>query len=296
VERRKISPNKDFLKQQKSFWSQVKLISMSLGYSSGEDLKTFSINEIVSCLQRRQLSTEHLLDSSSKITKEGKLLIDYFKFRAKTLKSYAEPNLMNREQAKAEFEKLFKSLQPRVHIPFNKQKGEKKHYAFLTGLVNMLTEHYLGDTPFDSSPRELVVVTSNEKPLRTLSRRVDGTYPSTTNPMALWEIKEYYGTTTFGSRVADGVYETMLDGYEIEELRTSENIDIKHYLIVDDYFTWWNMGKSYLCRLVDMLHEGFLDEVLIGREVLTRWPEIVKSWPKPSTMSTVGGRERLLQP
>ena len=268
---------------------------MSLGYSSGEDIKKYSINEIVSCLQVRDLNTEHLLDSSNKITKEGKLLIDYFEFRAKTLKRYAEPNLMNREQAKAEFERLFNSLKPRVHLPFNKQKGEKKHYAFLTGMVNMLTEHYLGSTPFDSNPRELVVVTSNEKPLRTLSRRVDGTYPSTTNPMALWEIKEYYGTTTFGSRVADGVYETMLDGYEIEELRTSEKIDIKHYLIVDDYFTWWKMGRSYLCRLVDMLHEGFLDEVLIGREVLTRWPEIVKSWPKPSTMSTVGGRERLLQ-
>jgi len=203
---------------------------------------------------------------------------------------------MNRQQAKKEFDKLFNSLKPKVYIPFNKQKGEKKHIAYLTGMVNILTENVLGAIPFDSNPRELVVVTSNEKPLRTLSRWVDGTYPSTTNPMALWEIKEYYGTTTFGSRVADGVYETMLDGYEIEELRTSENIDIKHYLIVDDYFTWWNKGKSYLCRLVDMLHEGFLDEVLIGREVLTRWPEIVKSWPKPSTMSTVGGRERLLQP
>ena len=32
--------------------------------------------------------------------------------------------------------------------------------------------------------------------------------------MALWEIKEYYYTTTFGSRVADGVYETLLDGLE----------------------------------------------------------------------------------
>ncbi len=111
------------------------------------------------------------------------------------------------------------------------------------------------------------MITSNGKPLRTLSRWVDGAYPATTNPIALWEIKEYYGTTTFGSRVADGVYETMLDGYEIEELRKSENIDIKHYLVVDDYYTWWNMGKSYLCRMVDMLHEGFLDEVLFGREV-----------------------------
>ena len=49
-------------------------------------------------------------------------------------------------------------------------------------------------------------------------------------------------------------------------------------LFVDDYHTWWQQGKSYLCRIIDMLHMGLVDEVLFGREVLTRWPEIVRSW------------------
>jgi hypothetical protein len=96
--------------------------------------------------------------------------------------------------------------------------------------------------------------------------------------MAVWEVKEYYGTTTFGSRVADGVYETMLDGYELAELRDKENVHIRHYLIVDDRYTWWDCGKSYLCRIVDALHVGLLDEVIIGREVLDRWPAIVRAW------------------
>ena len=48
-------------------------------------------------------------------------------------------------------------------------------------------------------------------PLRTLARRVDGAFPSAVNPVAVWEIKEDYHTTTFGSRVADGVYETQID-------------------------------------------------------------------------------------
>jgi hypothetical protein len=60
-----------------------------------------------------------------------------------------------------------------------------------------------------------------------------------------------------------------------------ERIRILHYLIVDDRLTWWEMGRSYLCRIVDMLHAGFVDEVLFGREVLTRWPVIVRSWPDP---------------
>jgi len=108
---------------------------------------------------------------------------------------------------------------------------------------------------------------------------MDGAYPSINNPVACWEVKEYYGTTTFGSRVADGIYETMLDGRELEELAQNEGVQILHYLIVDDRFTWWDCGKSYLCRIIDMVHSGLVDEVLFGREVLTRWPEIVGSWP-----------------
>lgn len=52
-------------------------------------------------------------------------------------------------------------------------------------------------------------------PLWTLARRVEGAFPSPVNPVAVWEIKEYYYTTTFGSRVADGVYESLLDGMEL---------------------------------------------------------------------------------
>lgn len=289
-----MQPNSLFLKQYKSFWSQVKLISMSLGYSKGEDIKTYSIEQIIQCLSEHSLSTEHLQDSSGKTTSEGELLLQYFVYRAKALKEIAQPNLMNRDEARKEFEKLFQN-NPKVKLPLNKQKGDKRHHAYLTGMVNMLTENSLGHIDFEADPRKQIVVTQNKQPLRTLTRRVDGAFPSTTNPIALWEIKEYYGTKTFGSRVADGIYETMLDGYELEELRVSHNIDIKHYLIVDDYFTWWDCGKSYLCRMVDMLHEGFLDEVIFGREILKRWPEIVREWPNETTTSTVIGREHLLQ-
>jgi len=113
---------------------------------------------------------------------------------------------------------------------------------------------------------------------RTSVRRVDGAFPSVINPVAIWEIKEYYYTTIFGSRVADGVYETLLDGLELEELHTSTNRKVQHLLVVDDYFTWWECGRSYLCRMVDMLHMRYVDEVLFGREVLTRVPELVRRW------------------
>jgi len=96
-----------------------------------------------------------------------------------------------------------------------------------------------------------------------------------------WEIKEYYGTKTFGSRVADGVYETALDGYELNDLR-SVGVEVEHYLFLDDYFTWWECGRSYLCRIVDMLHADLLDGAFFGSELVDEWPRIVRSWPAPS--------------
>jgi hypothetical protein len=160
----------------------------------------------------------------------------------------------------------------------NKQSGKKKTPAYLTGIINMLVEANAGGIPCDCDPRELTTVTLNGAPLRTLARRADGAFPKAVNPVAVWEIKEYYYTTTFGSRVADGVYETLLDGMELEELREHEGIDVKHYLMVDAHYTWWDCGRSYLCRIIDMLHMGYVDEVLFGREVVERLPKLVKEW------------------
>ena len=124
----------------------------------------------------------------------------------------------------------------------------------------------------------MTTITRGGVPVRTLARRIDGAFPSTINPIAVWEIKEYYYTTTFGSRVADGVYETLLDGMELEELREHEGIEIKHYLMLDAHYTWWDCGRSYLCRVLDMLHMGYVDEVLFGSEVIERLPSLVKQW------------------
>jgi len=142
----------------------------------------------------------------------------------------------------------------------------------------MLIEANAGGFPCEYDPRALTTVTRDGAPLRTLARRIDGAFPSAVNPIAVWEIKEYYYTTTFGSRVADGVYETLLDGMELEELHEHEGIKIHHYLIIDAHYTWWDCGKSYLCRIVDMLHMGLVDEVLFGYEVLERLPGIVQGW------------------
>jgi len=65
---------------------------------------------------------------------------------------------------------------------------------------------------------------------------------------------------------------------EIEELRKNEGIDVKHYLMADAHYTWWKSGKPYLCRMFDMLHMGYADEILFGREVVEEMPRIVSEW------------------
>jgi len=165
-------------------------------------------------------------------------------------------------------------------LPMNKQKGDKKAEAYLTCMVNMIIEANAKGMGCDYDPRALTTVTRDEMPLRTLARRVDGAFPTTVNPIAVWEIKEYYYTTTFGSRVADGVYETLLDGMELAELRRQENIDVLNYLMVDAHYTWWDCGRSYLCRILDAMHMGYIDEVLFGSEVIERLPGIVRQWLK----------------
>ena len=199
---------------------------------------------------------------------------------------------MTAAEAKAAFENLSGLREYRCPFPQNKQKGLMRAPAYLTCIVNMIVDSGVGAADCNFDPRTLTTITVNSVPVRTLARRVDGAFPSVVNPWAIWEIKEYYYTTSFGSRIADGVYETMLDGMELEELRTSENIDVKHYLMIDGYKTWWEDGKSYLCRIVDMLHMGYVDEVLVGREVPTLLPGIVRAWVEGNTMAPSGGRPR----
>ena len=282
-----MQPLKEFAGLDQSFWAHVKMVSERLGYSKrnvkGEmarKLRRYTVDGVVKCLKEAVLSSAHIQKvRSGNSTEFGETLCSYLNRRAELLERRVAPDLMDRKQAAAEFSRLRKALNPRCALPMNKQKGEKRHHAYMVGMVNMLTEKTLGRLPFDDEPRGLTIVTKGGKPLRVLSRWMDGAYPSRIDPYAVWEVKEYYGTTTFGSRVADGVYETMLDGLELMELKANEGRKIRHYLMVDDRFTWWDCGRSYLCRIVDMLHVGLVDEVLFGKEVLRRWPQIVKEWP-----------------
>ena len=238
-----------FRHERKSFWADVRTIGEAVGYTvRGQNIvRSPTIDDIQTAYERLGLRTRHLV-RSGRPTARGRTLLDYLSHRAKTLNEYVEPRLMDVERAETEFECLRSELKPSCPLPLNKQRGDKKAPAYFTGIVNMLIEAHAGGLQCDYDPRQLTTITASGVPLRTFARRVDGAFPSVVDPIAVWEIKEYYYTTTFGSRVADGVYETLLDGMEIEELATNEGVNLLHYLMVDSHYTWWKSGRSYLCR------------------------------------------------
>lgn len=271
----------DFAEMSAEFWAFVKFVSEMLGYTDRRKgaVRTYSEDEI------KELCKEENTYVSHRVLRQA---ISYLNMRADLLNNFAKSMLMDAEQARMEcapFLKLHEQNGFLCKIPLNKQKGDMKQIAYFTAIINILAEKtirervpYVSNIGFDDDPHGLVYIWDDSRTLLgSTSRRFDGAYPSIKNPKMIWEIKEYYYATTFGSRVADGVYETQLDGYELKELFKRTGRKVYHVLFVDAYRTWWIQGKSYLCRMIDALNMGLVDEVIIGREVLIRWPELLQS-------------------
>jgi hypothetical protein len=278
--------NERFLAQPREFWASVRLIGQEVGYTvrGKGTIRVPSTLEIEACLNKLQLRSDYLVEHGH-LTEQGELVSAYFQHRADVLNKQVQHQLMTAPQAAELYDQICLDYpDAKAPVPMNKQKAEKRAPAFFTAMINKLIEAHAEGVTVDYDPRGLTLVTRDDVPFRTLARRVDGAFPARVNPIAIWEIKEYYYTTTFGSRVADGVYETLLDGLELAELADavaaleSAAVPVEHYLFVDAHYTWWECGRSYLCRIVDMLHMGLVSEVMFGREIVERLPLVVPKW------------------
>ncbi len=274
-----MQPDARYQGQPESFWAYVRAVGEAKGYSiRGQSMvKAPTVQDLDETIADLGIPPGRVRGSTG-LTDFGETLLSYFQHRANVLNSVVRPSLMDVDEARRMFEAKREELQPRCPLPMNKQRGAKKAPPYFTGLINMLIESALEGDDCDYDPKQLTKLTDESGLLRTLARRVDGACPSAINPVAIWEIKEYYYTTTFGSRVAGGIYETLLDGMELKNLAESHEARVLHYLFVDSHRTWWLSGRSYLCRLIDALHMGYVDEVLFGREVLERLPMLVDEW------------------
>ena len=219
-----MKPNDAFRKQPKTFWAYIRSISQCLGYTVKQagplkgSIRVPSIAEMAGALLGLRLDASSIRVEGGEPTELGVRLHAYFVHRAAALNVEMPAQLMKAKEAKEVYEKLRCMRAYRFPFPQNKQKGSMKAPAYLTCIVNMIVEQEIGDGECNFDPRAWTTITVNNLPVRTLARRVDGAFPTVVNPKAIWEVKEYYYTTSFGSRIADGDYETMLDGIELEEL------------------------------------------------------------------------------
>lgn len=182
-----------FLGLPPDFWAHVRTISEYTGYTargSGQ-IRIPSLRDIARVFRQLGLDLSAIFTGDDALTPLGARLTEYFAYRADILNLFVQPRLMDVDRAGQVFHELRARLSPQCPLPMNKQKGAKRSPAFLTGCANMLIDQNRGNHPCDYDPHSLTTLVESGRLLRTLSRRVDGAFPATTNPIAVWEIKEY---------------------------------------------------------------------------------------------------------
>ncbi len=109
-----------------------------------------------------------------------------------------------------------------------------------------------------------------DQKLHVTARNLDGAIPALVNPRIIWEIKEYWGKTKGGSKMSDALYECNLVGLELREFEERIKRKIYHVVFVDGK-TQWGFRKSDLKRFIDIMNQGLVDYLIIGKEVETEW-------------------------
>jgi hypothetical protein len=126
----------------------------------------------------------------------------------------------------------------------------------------------------DINPQSRAVIIG-DRYLWVSPRRLDGALPSLVNPVGLWEIKEYWGKKDGGSKMSDAIYECQLVGQELRAFEDLHGIGARHYVILDGRDQWL-VRRADLRRAIDLLSQGVVDELIVGREVIEEWPRIIQ--------------------
>lgn len=113
--------------------------------------------------------------------------------------------------------------------------------------------------------------------LHITARNLDGAIPSLDSPEIVWEIKEYWGKTKGGSKMSDAVYECALVGRELREFEERSGADRVPHVVFLDGKVQWSHRRADLKRFIDLFHQGFVDHLIVGREVEIEWQELLSS-------------------
>ena len=114
-----MKPNKRFSNLPPEFWASVRLISQEVGYSiSGEgSIKVPTSEDIKSALEKIDVDHSAIVGRNNKLTGLGKVLTDYYAYRANTLNRLVEPRLMDAQKARKTFNRLHRTFPLDARFP-----------------------------------------------------------------------------------------------------------------------------------------------------------------------------------
>ena len=151
-------------------------------------------------------------------------------------------------------------------------QSSKALVAAVTGLAEKICRRQ--GVPLDSNPQRRVVW-CNDQGLHVSARNLDGAVPGLFNPIVVWEIKEYWGKTSGGSKMSDAVYECQLVGRELREFEERSGFSVAHVVFVDGR-DQWGKRKSDLVRFLDLFHQGVIDFLHVGSQVESEWEPVLE--------------------
>lgn len=251
---------------ENSFWELLRFYCSLRGSDQKNFLKELSSKEKASS---KWWDTLGLNDQASK------LITKYCAEREILLKN-ALDNLRTEDEAKAFCKKNSITWETTRTKSKDHHQSSKTLIATATFIADKVCKKF-GET-LEPNPQKRCVWFINNH-LHVTARNLDGAIPSLKDPYVIWEIKEYWGKTSGGSKMSDAVYECHLVGREVREYEEKSRHKISHIVFVDGKDQWLSR-KSDLARFIDLHNQGLIDHLIIGREIESEWTTILTALVK----------------
>lgn len=244
-----------------SFWELLRFYCSLRGKEQQEFLEELSSG------RKSNSRWSHLLNISDDA---AELILKYSVYRAERLQRTLG-SLRTEAEAKAYCETQA------IQWAITKTQSQDHHQSSKTlvatvGAIASRVCESLGET-FDIDPTRRCVWCTKDH-LHVTARNLDGAIPAVRNPYAVWEIKEYWGKTSGGSKMSDAVYECHLVGREIREFEERAQQEIAHVVLLDGK-EQWHSRKSDLARFIDLHNQGLIDHLLVGWDIESQWQSLL---------------------
>ncbi len=203
---------------------------------------------------------------------DSRLFFEYLDYREEQF-SVAFDRLRTEEEALSFCEEMKVKVSKNVTQLAGYYQSSKALIAAVTSVATIVCGNK-GTQLVPSPQRRCAWLVGNN--LHVTARNLDGAIPTLANPSIVWEIKEYWGKTSGGSKMSDALYECNLVGRELKEYEECTKGSITHVVFLDGR-EQWDKRKSDLRRFLDIFHQGLIDHLFVGKDVETDWEKTLNS-------------------